>query len=141
MAGAWWVWLLALALYGLFRWWYDNWRGPLTDSEIDAFLAGSGQTKLREHTDLAALRKFLEADDGREFIMSNLVRVHPNEVPHPVTGVPTPGLALLQDYGRRFVVVLLRHGGHPMLVMRKVGGYVDAWNTPPDPGWHVVGAT
>jgi hypothetical protein len=47
---------------------------------------------------------------------------------------------LLQHYGRRFVVVLLRHGGHPMLVMRKVGGYVDAWNTPPDPGWHVVGA-
>ena len=140
MAGAWWVWLLALALYGLFRWWYDNWRGPLTESEIDAFLAGSGQTKVGEHTDLTTLRKFLEADDGREFIMSNLVRVHPNEVPHPVTGVPTPGLALLQDYGRRFVVVLLRHGGHPMLVMRKVGGYVDAWNTPPDPGWHVVGA-
>jgi len=140
MAGAWWAWFLALALYGLFRWWYDNWQGPLTASEIDAFLAGSGQTKVGEHTDLAALRKFLEADDGREFIMSNLVRVHPHEVPHPVTGVPTQGLALLQDYGRRFVVVLLRHGGHPMLVMRKVGGYVDAWNTPPDPGWHVVGA-
>jgi VIT1/CCC1 family predicted Fe2+/Mn2+ transporter len=27
-----------------------------------------------------------------------------------------------------------------MLAMRKVGGYVDAWNTVPDPGWHVVGA-
>jgi hypothetical protein len=72
--------------------------------------------------------------------MSNLVRVHPGQVPHPETGVPTQGLALLQEYGRRFVAVLLRHGGHPMLVMRKVGGYVDSWNTPPDPGWHVVGA-
>ena len=27
-----------------------------------------------------------------------------------------------------------------MLAMRKAGGYVDSWNTPPDPGWHVVGA-
>ncbi len=39
-----------------------------------------------------------------------------------------------------FIRVLLRHGGHPMLVMRKAGGNVDAWNTLPDPGWHGVGA-
>ena len=95
MAGAWWAWLLALALYGLFRWWYDNWQGPLTASEIDAFLAGSGQTTMGEHTDLAALRKFLVADHGREFIMTNHVRVHPNEVPHPAASGPTQRLPLL----------------------------------------------
>ncbi len=140
MAGAWWVWPLALALYLVFRAWYDNWRGPLSQAEIEAFLAETGKTKVGEHTDRAVIRAFLEADDGKEFIMSNLVRVHPHEVPHPLNAKPTPGLNLLQDYGRRFVKVLLAHGGHPMLVMRKVGGYVDSWNTPPDPGWHVVGA-
>jgi hypothetical protein len=139
-AGAWWAWPLALALYLAFRFWYDKPRGPLSKTEIDALLDESNRSPVGEHTDRAVLRAFLEADDGREFVMSNLVRVHPGEVPHPVTGVPTPGLQLLQEYGTRFVKVLLLHGGHPMLVMRKVGGYVDSWNTPPDPGWHIVGA-
>ncbi len=140
MVGAWWAWPLALALYLLFRAWYDNWRGPLTQAEIETFLGESAKANLGGHTEVSVIRAFMEADDGKEFIMSNLVRVHPHEVPHPATGAPTRGLALLQDYGRRFVRVLLGHGGHPMLVMRKVGGYVDAWATPPDPGWHVVGA-
>lgn len=140
MVGAWWVWLVALALYGVFRLWYDNLRGPLSKAEIDALMAEAARMKVHEYSDPAVVRAFLEADDGREFVMSNLVRVHPGEVPHPVTGAPTPGLALFQAYARRFVRLLLRHGGHPVMAMRKVGGYVDAWNTPPDPGWHVVGA-
>lgn len=138
MLGAWWVWPLALLLYGAFRLWYDNWRGPLRTDEIERFMAAVSH--LGGTTDLVALRAFLEADDGREFVMSNLVRVHPGEVAHPHTGAATPGLALLQAYARRFVRLLLRHGGHPLLALRKVGGYVDAWNVAPDPGWHVVGA-
>lgn len=140
MAGAWWVWPLALGLYGAFRLWYDNWRGPLRPAEIEHFLALAGASRVGNTTDLAALRSFLEADDGREFVMSNLVRLHPGAVAHPHSGAPTTGQALLQAYARHFVRLLLRHGGHPVLAMRKVGGYVDAWNVAPDPGWHVVGA-
>lgn len=140
MVGAWWAWLAALALYGAFRLWYDNLRGPLNKAEIDAFMAEAARIRINEHSDPAVVRAFLEADDGKEFVMSNLVRVHPGEVPHPATGTPTQGLALFQAYARLFVKLLLRHGGHPMMAMRKVGGYVDAWNTAPDPGWHVVGA-
>ncbi len=140
MVGAWWVWLLALALYGAFRLWYDNWRGPLSKAEIDAYMAEAARTRLNQHSDPAVVRAFLEADDGKEFVMSNLLRLHPEAVPHPVSGEPTPGLALFQSYARLFVKLLLRHGGHPVMAMRKVGGYVDAWNTAPDPGWHVVGA-
>ncbi len=140
MVGAWWIWLCALVLYVGFRLWYDDWRGPLTKDEIDAFMAEASRTQIAEYSDPAVLRAFLEADDGREFIMSNLVRVHPEEVPHPATNIPTKGIQLLREYGQRFFRVLLRHGGHPLLAMRKVGGYVDSWNTPPDPGWHLVGA-
>jgi len=57
-----------------------------------------------------------------------------------VTGARASALELFQEYGRRFVPVLIRYGGHPLLAMRKVGGYVDSWATPPDPGWHIVGA-
>lgn len=140
MVGAWWAWLVALAVYVAFRLWYDNWRGPLTQAEIDSFMAKAIDSKMGEYSDPAVIRAFLEADDGREFIMSNLVGLHVQKVPHPFTGTPTEGLKLLQEYAKLFIKVLFRHGGHPMMAMRKLGGYVDSWNTPPDPGWHVVGA-
>jgi hypothetical protein len=140
MVGAWWVWFAALALYGAFRLWYDNQRGALSKAEIDAFMVEAARLEINHYSDPAVVRAFLEADDGKEFVMSNLVRVHPGDVPHPVTGAPAQGLALFQAYARRFVKLLFRHGGHPVMAMRKVGGYVDAWNTAPDPGWHVVGA-
>ena len=142
-AGAWWAWPAALALYLVFRLWYDNWRGPLKPAEVEAFMAEAAEVAKAPaggHTDRAVLRAFLEADDGREFIMSNLVGLHPQAVPHPETGVATPALALMNRYASGFLPALLRHGGHPMMALRKVGGYVDSWNTPPDPGWHIVGA-
>jgi hypothetical protein len=140
IVGAWWIWPVVVVSYVLFRLWYDNWRGPLTQAEIDKFMTESMAIKMSEYSDPAVVRAFLEADDGKEFVMSNLVRVHPHAVPHPNTGVPTQAETLLREYGKRFIKVLLRHGGHPMMAMRPVGGYVDSWNTPPDPGWHVVGA-
>jgi hypothetical protein len=83
------------------------------------------------------LRCFLESDDGKEFVMCNLVRLHPHPVPHPLTGALTQPRELLDEYVRQFVVTLLLRGGHPVVASRKVGGYIDAWNAAPDPGWTV----
>jgi hypothetical protein len=136
---SWTIWLVALAAYVLFRAWYDNWRGPLKTDEIDVFVRRLQGTKSAESSDLGVLRKFLEADDGREFVMLNLVRVEGGDVPHPVTGAATPGKDLLQIYVRSFMPALFRRGGHPAIVGRKIGGYVDAWNVSPDPGWTIMG--
>jgi hypothetical protein len=89
--------------------------------------------------DLDTVRRFLEADDGREFYMLNLVKLAPGEVPHPETGAPTRAGRLMRAYIAGFLPALLRRGGHPALQAAKVGGYVDAWNVPPDPGWSFVG--
>ena len=140
MVGAWWIWLLALGLYVVFRLWYDNWRGPLSPQEVKDLMAQVSDIKMSEYSDPKDLRAFLEADDGKEFVMVNLVRVHTGEIAHPHTSKPTKGIDLLREYGQRFVKVLFKHGGHPVLVMRKVGGYIDSWNTPPDPGWHIAGS-
>ncbi len=140
MVGAWWVWPVAILVYGVFRLWYDNWRGPLTAQEIDAFMAQIAGSSTASTTEASVVRAFLEADDGQEFVMSNMVGLHTKPVVHPNTGANASALELFQEYGRRFVPVLFRHGGHPLLAMRKVGGYVDSWQTPPDPGWHIVGA-
>ena len=140
LIGAWWIWVLALGLYVVFRLWYDNWKGPLSPQEVNDFMNQVSDLKMSEYSDPKDLRAFLEADDGKEFIMVNLVRVHTGELAHPHTGKPTKGIDQLREYGNSFVKVLVRHGGHPVLVMRKVGGYIDSWNTPPDPGWHVAGS-
>jgi hypothetical protein len=138
LIGAWWIWVLALGLYVVFRLWYDNWKGPLSPQEVNDFMNQISDLKMSEYSDPKDLTAFLEADDGKEFVMVNLVRVHTGELAHPHTGKPTKGIDLLREYGNSFVKVLVRHGGHPVLVMRKVGGYIDSWNTPPDPGWHVA---
>ena len=140
MVGAWWIWILALGLYIVFRLCYDNWRGPLSPQEVKDLMAQVSDIKMSEYSDPKDLRAFLEADDGKEFVMVNLVRVHTGEIAHPHTSKPTKGIDLLREYGQRFVKVLFKHGGHPVLVMRKVGGYIDSWNTPPDPGWHIAGS-
>jgi hypothetical protein len=45
----------------------------------------------------------------------------------------------MRRYVAGFLPTLLRHGGVPALHARKIGGYVDAWNVPADPGWTLVG--
>lgn len=133
------IWGTALLAYGAFRLWYDNWSGPLKPAEIDAFLAQMAGRFEGTGNSPDVLRAFLAADDGREFVMLNLVKAQLEPVEDPQTGQMVQGFELLKRYSKRFMPVLFRNGGHPGIVGRKVGGYVDAWNTEPDPGWTVFG--
>lgn len=133
------IWGTALLAYGAFRLWYDNWSGPLKPAEINAFLAQMAGRFEATGNSPDVLRAFLEADDGREFVMLNLVKAQLDPVEDPQTGQMVQGFELLKRYSKRFMPVLFRNGGHPGIVGRKVGGYVDAWNTEPDPGWTVFG--
>jgi hypothetical protein len=138
-SGAWWIWPVVAALYVLFRAWYDNWRKPLSTQEVAHYMRLIQTSPGTEHTDPQVLRQFLARDDGKEFVMCNLVRLHAQPVPHPLTGVLTPPRQLIQEYFRPFAVTLFLHGGHPVVTSRKVAGYIDSWNVPPDPGWTMVG--
>lgn len=134
----WLIWGAAAALYLGFRLWYDNWRGPLNQAEVEAFLA-QVQGQYSGGNQAEAMRAFLEADDGREFVMLNLVKIEEGMVTDPATGQPIAGREALRRYSDPFVRRLIAHGGHPGMVGRKVGPYVDAWNVPGDPGWSVFG--
>jgi hypothetical protein len=134
-----WIWGGASALYLLFRLWYDGVRRPLSKVEIDAFMAEAEKGPTAGHNDMPTLRAFLEADDGREFFMFNLVKFAEGEAPHPVTGAPTPARSMMNHYMKTFMPALLAKGGHPALAARKIAGYVDAWRVGPDPGWSIIG--
>lgn len=116
-------WITAVSAYAVFLGHYRNWRGPLTQSEIDRHLAGFDS----ETTDTRALRTFLEADRGREFFMLNLIEFPKGQVPHPDTGHPMPPEKLVELYSGPFVKKLMQRGGHPLLLMHRRGGDVDSW--------------
>ncbi len=133
------VWLAAAMIYGAFFAWYRNWRGPITRAEIDEHMQWLETRSMGTPEERAGLRTFLEADDGREFLMLNLVRLNPDPVPHPVTGQMQPARQLLDGYTRTFLRALLRHGGHPAFFAFPAGGFVDTWGIDPGPGWSFVG--
>lgn len=135
----WIIWGTALLTYVGFRLWYDNWSGPLKPAEIDAFLKQMAGRFEGTGNSPEVLRAFLEADDGREFVMLNLVKAQMEQVEDPKTGHMVQGFDLLKRYSKRFMPVLFRNGGHPAMVGRKVGGYIDAWNTEADPDWTIFG--
>lgn len=71
--------------------------------------------------------------------MVNLVRVPDVVVTDPDNGELAPAKDMMAAYSKAFIPRLTKHGGHPALAARKVGGYVDAWMVGADPGWSIVG--
>lgn len=135
----WIIWGSAALLYGLFRAWYDNWRGALTRDEIAAYVRQLDGRSDTTPEALAAVRAFIEADDGRDFLMFNIVKATQAPVVDPRSGDMVPGVTLLRRYASAFTPVLLANGGHPAMIRRKIGGYMDSWATEPDPGWTIIG--
>ncbi len=124
----WQIWLAVPLLYALFSTWYFNWQGPVTPEEVDKFVASFKQMEGSKHTDEGVFRKFLEHDDGREFVMLNQVNLHHVEVPHPLSGDKMPASELLGEYFGPFALALFKRGGHPVFQARTVGGNIDSWN-------------
>ncbi len=88
---------------------------------------------------LAAVRAFLEADDGREFFMVNLVRMQPGDVALPGSDASEPAPRVLERYTRPFLGALLRRAGHPAFVAPAAGAYLEHWGVEADPGWSFAG--
>lgn len=106
---------LVLALLGFFAW-HTPTQGPLTDAEIDAFLAsqaadGGGGA----WSDTAAFEAFLREDDGRPFVMINLMEVRDTaEYPEGFAADPTTGEEAEAAYGQSVFPLLLQRGGYPV---------------------------
>jgi len=133
------IWAAAALAYGLFLAWYVNWRPPLSPEETAAILEQLKDLPTADPGSRDSLAKFLADDDGREFFMLNVIKVEQGQVTDPKTGTLASGNRMLMAYFRQFARALLARGGHPAISARKTGGYVDAWNTPPDPGWTQMG--
>ncbi len=124
----WKIWLLIPVLYGVFLFWYYSWSGPIAPEEVDGFMAAFEVTEGSQHTDGEVFRRFLQEDDGGEFVMLNLVQLHEGEIAHPVSGEKMSASNLLSEYFQPFALALFKRGGHPVFQVRTAGGNIDSWN-------------
>ena len=140
MAGFW-VWGVAGVAYAVFLAWYVNWRGPLSRAEIETLMARMRANNVGhgDQDEMPVVQQFLEADDGREFFMLNVIRMAEGEVPDPVTGEMRSARQIMTGYTRMFLPALFARGGHPALASRRIGGMVDTWGLQEVPAWSMMG--
>jgi len=124
----WKIWLLVPVIYGLFSFWYFNWQGPITPAEVEEFMQRFDESSGGLTTDRDTFRKFLEEDDGNEFVMMNQLQLIEGKANHPVTGENMSAAELANEYSEPFMRALMQRGGVPVFMARRVGGNIDSWN-------------
>ncbi len=110
------IWGSAIAAYALFWWWYVGFRSKITPQEVEATMrlvedAGHGTEKQRH-----ALRSFLAEDDGKDFVMVNLIHLR-----EPIQ----ESRKKLETYQGIFLGQLLRKAGHPVFIARAAAGNIE----------------
>ena len=109
------IWLFPTLLYAFFLFWYTDLEGPLSDAEVDDFVA----TMTANGSDpevIAFVEKFGREDSGKQFLMVN--NIDYDEQPPDVPGAQ-PGESAEQLMGRymeHMIPALLKRACHPMLM-------------------------
>ncbi|MEM1132409.1 MAG: hypothetical protein AAGH53_05695 [Pseudomonadota bacterium] len=105
---------LLVALLGFYLW-HTPMGGPLTDSEIEAFMVKQAEGGGSAWTDPEAFEAFLREDDGRPFVMINLMQVR--DVAEYPEGYATEGKSgedAEMAYGQSVLPLLLSRGSYPV---------------------------
>ena len=89
------IWLFPAFLYGVFVFWYTPTGGPLSDSEVNNFIAKMEQNGSAPEA-IVMIRQFGEEDTGKHFIMIN--NIDYNETPGDVAGA-APGRKCTATHG------------------------------------------
>ncbi len=126
--------IIAVAIWLGFFFWYTDLGGPLTKEEIDQdraklILNGADDTRL------AMVTRFMEADTGDDFVMINGLDM--KEVPPelPATGPGAPAEDLLDHYMAFMFPELLKRACHPIFVGGTVFGPLDNVGVENPPTW------
>ena len=119
------LWLGSVLLYALFVSWYTDFGGPLTEAEIQDFVAKTDDRDLGGIATRKTLLEFLRNDTGRQFLMINAVDLAKN--PPTIAGAPPNADAqtLIDLYMEYMIPELLSNASHPVVVGKSVGNSLD----------------
>lgn len=110
------IWGSAIIAYALFWFWYVGFRPRITPQEAETatrLVQDSGHATEKQ---LHAIRRFLAEDDGKDFVMVNLLHLR-----EPVT----ESRKKLETYQKIFLGQLLRKAGHPVFIARAASGNIE----------------
>ena len=109
------LWLVPTLLYTAFFIWYTDLGGPLSDAEVDEYIATMTANGSTPET-IAFVEKFAREDSGRQFLMVNNIDM--NENPPNVEGAE-PGASadqLMGQYMEHMIPALLSRACHPVIM-------------------------
>ncbi len=131
-----WVWLVLGVIYIAFFSWYTSFGGPLTDDEIEYYLARIVEANPSAPPErLASLRRFMEEDTGDDFVMLNVIDMY--DVPQQIDGV-APGESsddVLDKYMAYMYPALFSRACHPVMVGSAAHTAMDLMNAPGMESW------
>jgi hypothetical protein len=123
------------ALYAAFLLWYGGDGEPMSTDEINAGIRELQDTDPSEHGKSAVddVLQLLSNDDGKEFIMQNLVRYRAKALYPPGSIYGDDPREADRRYGKAIVGDLLRNGNLILFVARRSGNFIvpegaDAWH-------------
>lgn len=129
--------LMGIAILGLFLWWYGGRTRPLTAAEIARFfdLMVARGVDRNDPELFESLQRILASDDGREFVMVNLIRYRDKAAYPPGSSYGDSAIEADRRYARAFFPYLLRYGNVPLFISRRAGSFIEPPNLPQ---WQVV---
>lgn len=130
--------LIVLAvLIAIFLLWYRGGAEPLSTREVADFLDAAARHGVdKDDPELfAALGRLLSNDDGREFVMLNLIRYRERAQYPQGFDYGDSVTAADKRYARALFPHLLRHGNVPIFIARRSGSFIEPAEATP---WQVV---
>jgi len=118
------VWAIPAVLYAMFFFWYTSFGGPLTQQEVDRYVAVL-EERGGDAEGLSRIRAFLETDTGNDFLMIN--NLHMKDAPDQVEGVE-PGDSsddVMAKYMAYMWPALLARASHPVMFGAAVSDALD----------------
>jgi hypothetical protein len=127
--------LVGVLLFVLFWVWYGGSGKPLTEQEIT-----EGLQALRANNDdaekIAEVEQLLRKDDGKEFVMQNLVRYRPKALyPPTYAHLGDDPRAADKRYGKAIVWPLVKNGNVMIFIARRSGSFIEPHGADV---WHYV---
>ncbi|HAP64166.1 MAG TPA: hypothetical protein DCR93_33350 [Cytophagales bacterium] len=118
-------WATWALLFLLFSWWHGAFEGPLSEAEINHYVAR--YQALHPDRDAAYLREFLQRDSGGPVVMLNAIKLY--DTPLPIKGEPTGSSSeeVLNTYSQYVIKYLIRKGSYPLFVGEALYRSVEHW--------------
>ena len=118
------IWLFPALLYALFVYWYTDLAGPMSNEEVDAFVA-SMTANGSDPEVIAFMEQFAREDSGKQFLMVNNIDYveQPGDVPGAEPGESAE--QLMGRYMEHMIPALLQRACHPVLMGPAVYPSVD----------------